>query len=192
MLSSAHTRKHNHPNFETSYSFLGGSSSKATDPGGMSIMASLHHIWIASFRLNPSKQPPLTLNVSAFHSYLCTSLLPHLLQNKHSKFLPDAVCRMYSLMALGWGDFTSKGGKIAEIPKAEEDWCRHSEQWQTKTFSGAGRGVRNLIAPHWHLAFMANYSVIASSYWRCWWIAASDISGKMFLLDVVFNSETDG
>ena len=83
--------------------------------------ALLHHIWVASFKFNPSKQPPLTLNVSAFHSYLCISLLPHLLQNKHSRFLPDAVWRMYTLMAFGLGDSISKGGKIAEIPNAEED-----------------------------------------------------------------------
>ena len=80
-------------------------------------MALLHHIWVASFRLNPSKQPPLTLKVSASHSYLCTSLLPHLLQNKHSRFLPDAVFRVYTAMAF---EAISNGGNMAEIPKAEE------------------------------------------------------------------------
>ncbi len=44
-------------------------------------------------------------------------LLPHLLQNKHSRFLPDAVFRVYTAMAF---EAISKGGNMAEIPKAEE------------------------------------------------------------------------
>jgi len=41
---------------------------------------------------------------------------------------------------------------MAEHPNAEEDWRRHSSQWQMYTARGLGSGVLKAMAPHWQEA----------------------------------------
>lgn len=43
----------------------------------------------------------------------------------------------------------SNVGKMAVIPYVDEDWCRHSVQWQMYSFRGLGRGVVKRICEHW-------------------------------------------
>lgn len=43
----------------------------------------------------------------------------------------------------------SNVGKMAVIPYVDEDWCRHSVQWQMYSFRGSGRGVVKRICEHW-------------------------------------------
>ena len=53
-----------------------------------------------------------------------------------------------------------KRGKMAEVPKAEPVWRRHSEQWQMYRASGWARGVLNVTDPHWQRAFHCDGFVV--------------------------------
>jgi hypothetical protein len=57
-------------------------------------------------------------------------------------------------MAWGLGAYCliSKYGKIAVMPYVEDDWWRHSVQWQMYSARGAARGVTKRICPHWQRA----------------------------------------
>jgi hypothetical protein len=134
-------------------------------PSDIGTIARFVHICTASCIISlvsPSRHPPLILlprlvsisvSASVFITYLifgppdlCITRHPHVLQKRHSRVLPLSVGRLYT-PSNGIG--ISKLGNMAEMPNAEDDWWRHSKQWQTKMANGFSVGVLKLMAPHW-------------------------------------------
>lgn len=53
---------------------------------------------------------------------------------------------------------------MADVPKADEVWRRHSAQWQMYSAIGLSRGVLKETAPHWQFASMVSEVVCVMNW----------------------------